>query len=258
MAEGRTNGLIAEALVVTEGAVEKHVTNIFHKLGLPPADQAHRRVLAVLRYLSTTTDDRALADRRLALAFGGVARAAVLRDRSAVQVAGWTIGSVERDVARGDPRAASTSCVVDAAHAATSRSCRSSDEVVIDSRASGTLHTPELQVRPRRRARARQRRLPGHHLRPLPAREIIVHVPRGTAVEVESGSGDMTASGLTGASTSRRPPATSPRHEPAAATSDLRQRARATSSARGLRGDDAAAHAASGDVTAGSLARHAT
>jgi DNA-binding NarL/FixJ family response regulator len=51
MAEGRTNGSIAEHLVVTEGAVEKHVTNIFIKLGLPPADQAHRRVLAVLRYL---------------------------------------------------------------------------------------------------------------------------------------------------------------------------------------------------------------
>ena len=51
MAEGRTNGSIAAALVVTEGAVEKHVTNIFGKLGLPPADQAHRRVLAVLRYL---------------------------------------------------------------------------------------------------------------------------------------------------------------------------------------------------------------
>jgi DNA-binding NarL/FixJ family response regulator len=51
MAEGRTNSSIAGALVVTEGAVEKHVTNIFLKLGLPPADQAHRRVLAVLRYL---------------------------------------------------------------------------------------------------------------------------------------------------------------------------------------------------------------
>ena len=59
MAEGRTNGLIAEALVVTEGAVEKHVTNIFNKLGLPPADQAHRRVLAVLRYLEHGTDDHA-------------------------------------------------------------------------------------------------------------------------------------------------------------------------------------------------------
>ena len=51
MAEGRTNGSIAAQLVVTEGAVEKHVTGIFLKLGLPPADQAHRRVLAVLRYL---------------------------------------------------------------------------------------------------------------------------------------------------------------------------------------------------------------
>jgi DNA-binding NarL/FixJ family response regulator len=51
MAEGRTNGSIAAQLVVTEGAVEKHVTSIFAKLGLPPADQAHRRVLAVLRFL---------------------------------------------------------------------------------------------------------------------------------------------------------------------------------------------------------------
>jgi DNA-binding NarL/FixJ family response regulator len=58
MAEGRTNGMIAEALVVTEGAVEKHVTNIFSKLGLPPADQAHRRVLAVLRYLEHGNDHR--------------------------------------------------------------------------------------------------------------------------------------------------------------------------------------------------------
>ncbi len=58
MAEGRTNGSIAEALVVTEGAVEKHVTNIFLKLGLPPADQAHRRVLAVLRYLEHGNDHR--------------------------------------------------------------------------------------------------------------------------------------------------------------------------------------------------------
>ena len=58
MAEGRTNNSIAEALVVTEGAVEKHVTNIFLKLGLPPADQAHRRVLAVLRYLEHGAESR--------------------------------------------------------------------------------------------------------------------------------------------------------------------------------------------------------
>ena len=51
MAEGRSNGGIAEALVVTERAVEKHVTSIFTKLGLPPAAENHRRVLAVLAYL---------------------------------------------------------------------------------------------------------------------------------------------------------------------------------------------------------------
>jgi DNA-binding NarL/FixJ family response regulator len=51
MAEGRTNHAIAETLVVTEGAVEKHVSNIFGKLGLPPSDLDHRRVLAVLAFL---------------------------------------------------------------------------------------------------------------------------------------------------------------------------------------------------------------
>ncbi|MFP5334453.1 MAG: response regulator [Actinomycetes bacterium] len=51
MAEGRSNTAIAAALVVTEGAVEKHVSNIFAKLDLPPAEGDHRRVLAVLRYL---------------------------------------------------------------------------------------------------------------------------------------------------------------------------------------------------------------
>jgi DNA-binding NarL/FixJ family response regulator len=51
MAEGRSNGAIAEALVVTEGAVEKHVSNIFMKLGLPPSEHDHRRVLAVLTWM---------------------------------------------------------------------------------------------------------------------------------------------------------------------------------------------------------------
>lgn len=51
MAEGRSNSAIAAELVVTERAVEKHVTSIFGKLDLPPAAQDHRRVLAVLRYL---------------------------------------------------------------------------------------------------------------------------------------------------------------------------------------------------------------
>jgi DNA-binding NarL/FixJ family response regulator len=52
MAEGRSNAGIASALVVTGGVVEKHVANIFGKLGLPPAEGDNRRVLAVLRYLS--------------------------------------------------------------------------------------------------------------------------------------------------------------------------------------------------------------
>jgi DNA-binding NarL/FixJ family response regulator len=51
MAEGRSNGSIAAELVVTEGAVEKHISNIFGKLGLAPSDGDHRRVLAVLAYL---------------------------------------------------------------------------------------------------------------------------------------------------------------------------------------------------------------
>ncbi|MDH6215529.1 response regulator transcription factor [Streptomyces pseudovenezuelae] len=54
MAEGRTNHAVATALTVSERAVEKHVANIFTKLGLPPSDTGHRRVLAVLRYLEST------------------------------------------------------------------------------------------------------------------------------------------------------------------------------------------------------------
>jgi DNA-binding NarL/FixJ family response regulator len=51
MAEGRSNNAIAEKMTVTERAVEKHVTSIFGKLGLPPAPEDHRRVLAVLAFL---------------------------------------------------------------------------------------------------------------------------------------------------------------------------------------------------------------
>jgi len=51
MAEGRSNSAIAETLHISLGAVEKHVGNIFTKLTLLPADEDHRRVLAVLAYL---------------------------------------------------------------------------------------------------------------------------------------------------------------------------------------------------------------
>jgi len=53
MAEGRSNSAIAASLVVGAGAVEKHINNIFTKLGLAPGDRDNRRVVAVLRYLKT-------------------------------------------------------------------------------------------------------------------------------------------------------------------------------------------------------------
>jgi DNA-binding NarL/FixJ family response regulator len=53
MAQGRSNAAIAESLVVTERAVEKHVTSIFGKLDLAPAPEDHRRVLAVLTFLNS-------------------------------------------------------------------------------------------------------------------------------------------------------------------------------------------------------------
>lgn len=55
MAEGRSNHGIAQQLVVTERAVEKHVTNIFGKLDLPPAPDDHRRVLAVLAFVRSAS-----------------------------------------------------------------------------------------------------------------------------------------------------------------------------------------------------------
>jgi DNA-binding NarL/FixJ family response regulator len=51
MAEGRSNAGIAESLVLTVGAVEKHIASIFAKLRLPQSGSGHRRVLAVLAYL---------------------------------------------------------------------------------------------------------------------------------------------------------------------------------------------------------------
>jgi DNA-binding NarL/FixJ family response regulator len=53
MAEGRSNSAIASELTVSERAVERHISNIFSKLGLPPSDTDHRRVLAVLAYLES-------------------------------------------------------------------------------------------------------------------------------------------------------------------------------------------------------------
>jgi DNA-binding NarL/FixJ family response regulator len=51
MAEGRTNTAIGRTLVISQGAVEKHISSIFAKLGLPPSADDHRRVMAVLTWL---------------------------------------------------------------------------------------------------------------------------------------------------------------------------------------------------------------
>jgi len=51
VAEGRSNAGVAQELVVSVGAVERHVTSIFDKLGLHQSPEQHRRVLAVLKYL---------------------------------------------------------------------------------------------------------------------------------------------------------------------------------------------------------------
>jgi DNA-binding NarL/FixJ family response regulator len=55
MAEGRSNSAIAEALIVSGGAVGKHINSIFSKLGLASGEHGHRRVLAVLQYLNGVT-----------------------------------------------------------------------------------------------------------------------------------------------------------------------------------------------------------
>jgi DNA-binding NarL/FixJ family response regulator len=54
MAEGRSNAGIAQALYVSTGAVEKHITSILNRLDLAPSDTEHRRVLAVLAWLRAT------------------------------------------------------------------------------------------------------------------------------------------------------------------------------------------------------------
>ena len=52
MAEGRSNAAIARQLTISEKAVVQHASHIYDELGLPPSEDEHRRVLAVLRYLS--------------------------------------------------------------------------------------------------------------------------------------------------------------------------------------------------------------
>jgi DNA-binding NarL/FixJ family response regulator len=65
VAEGRTNHGIAQRMVITEGSVQKYVTAIFSKLGLPAGDEDHRRVLSVLTYLGTEARPRGSSPARI-------------------------------------------------------------------------------------------------------------------------------------------------------------------------------------------------
>ena len=56
VAEGRSNQAIGERLVITQGAVQKHVSTIFNKLGLPAGENDDRRILAVLAYVLPAQD----------------------------------------------------------------------------------------------------------------------------------------------------------------------------------------------------------
>ncbi len=70
MAEGRTNTAIGRALVVTQGAVEKHISSIFSKLGLPPSTDDHRRVVAVLTWLGPAPEQHWSPTPRLMVVIG--------------------------------------------------------------------------------------------------------------------------------------------------------------------------------------------
>lgn len=58
MAEGKSNAAIARTLSISEKMVVQHTSRIYHELGLPPSEDDHRRVLAVIRYLEQCSEDR--------------------------------------------------------------------------------------------------------------------------------------------------------------------------------------------------------
>ena len=95
MAEGRSNQAIAEKLVVTPRAVEKHVTSIFMKLNLPVSSEDHRRVLAVVRVLNALGRGSARADPRPAEPKGG-RWAAAARDLTSGSLGAGTVSRTPR------------------------------------------------------------------------------------------------------------------------------------------------------------------
>lgn len=137
----------------------------------------------------------ARTDRRIAL-IAGTILAAVFTLCSATQVASWTIGSVKRSSHKVIEGPVGT-LTVDARSGDIVLVPSDSDSVVIDSEASGTLHTPELEVRPEG-ARVRVAGGCPQFTFGKCSSEIVVRVPARTAVKVAAGSGDISADGLDG------------------------------------------------------------
>ena len=110
MAEGRSNAAIAEQLVISEGAVEKHVANIFTKFNLPVSQSDHRRVLAVLRFLDSCVERRTCSEGQRRAAPHSVAAASMQRVR---KVADLVVrqGVVERAEPQAEGQAAWPSAI---------------------------------------------------------------------------------------------------------------------------------------------------
>jgi DUF4097 and DUF4098 domain-containing protein YvlB len=166
-------------------------------------------------------------DRRLALS-AGVALALLFVLGSAIQVAGWTVGSVEHRAHRVIPGPVGT-LTIEARSGDVRLVPSATDQVVIDSRASGTLHTPKLEVRPEG-ARVRVSGGCPEFTFGHCSAEIVVAVPARTAVHVEAGSGDVDADGVASDVVVR------------SASGDV--------VAQGLRGGSAELETASGDIDA--------
>ena len=137
----------------------------------------------------------ARSDRKLALAVGAVL-SVIFALCSATQVASWTIGSVDRDVHAVIPGPVKA-LTIEANSATVTLVPSGDDQAVIDGHASGTLHTPDLQIHPSGsnvRVTGGCSNITFGHCEA----DIVVRVPSGTAVTVESGSGDISAAGVTG------------------------------------------------------------
>jgi DUF4097 and DUF4098 domain-containing protein YvlB len=137
----------------------------------------------------------ARTDRRVALGIGAVLAAGFIIS-TAVQVAGWTVGSVEHNVHKVIPGPV-RSLTVEAGSGDVTLVPATTGDVTIDSRVTGTLHAPAIEVRPtgaRVVVSGGCSEITFGHC----STQITISVPAGTAVNVDAASGDIHAAGLSG------------------------------------------------------------